>query len=103
MGRPHKCPYCDATDTVSKGVRKTKTMGNRRIRLCKACKRKFTPRNQKPLMPGQDVPQENDANPEPEADARPQTAEAKPAAEPQPQPAENLGQMLPPPDQEWTS
>jgi len=47
MGRPHKCPYCEATATVSKGVRKTKTMGHRRIRLCKACKRKFTPRKQK--------------------------------------------------------
>jgi hypothetical protein len=47
MGRPYKCPYCGATGSVSKGVRKTKTMGERRLRLCKACGRKFTPRNQK--------------------------------------------------------
>ncbi len=47
MGRPYKCPYCGESDSVSKGVRKTKTMGERRIRLCKACSRKFTPRNQK--------------------------------------------------------
>ena len=46
MGRPYKCE-CGSTDTVSKGVRRTKTMGDRRIRLCKACGRKFTPKNQK--------------------------------------------------------
>jgi transcription elongation factor Elf1 len=47
MARPFKCPYCGQSRSVSKGVRKTKTMGNRRIRLCKACNRKFTPRSQK--------------------------------------------------------
>lgn len=47
MGRPYKCPYCGQSESVSKGVRKTKAMGDRRIRLCKACDRKFTPRNQK--------------------------------------------------------
>jgi len=48
-GRPFKCPYddCGSTNTVSKGVRKTKTMGTRRIRHCKICGRKFTPQNQK--------------------------------------------------------
>ena len=46
MGRPFKCPYCGATDTASKGVRPTKTMGVRRIRRCRACHRKFTPKNQ---------------------------------------------------------
>jgi hypothetical protein len=49
MGRPHKCPACGAEGkSVSKGMRKTKTIGLRRIRLCKACGRKFTPKNQKP-------------------------------------------------------
>ena len=49
-GRPFKCPYnrCGSTNTVSKGVRKTKTMGIRKLRYCKDCKRKFTPVNQKP-------------------------------------------------------
>jgi hypothetical protein len=46
MGRPFKCPYCGSSDTTGKGVRKTKTMGVRRIRRCKACRRKFTPRSQ---------------------------------------------------------
>ena len=46
MGRPFKCPYCGSTDTTGKGVRKTKSMGVRRIRRCKACRRKFTPRSQ---------------------------------------------------------
>lgn len=101
MGRPYKCPYCEATETVSKGVRKTKTMGRRRIRLCKACKRKFTPRNQKPAAPGQDAPQEGATNPEPEAG--PQSTETSLADDPQPRPVEALVRMLPPPDQEWTS
>ena len=48
MGRPYKCPYCGQSESVSKGVRKTKTQGDRRIRLCKGCDRKFTPKNQKP-------------------------------------------------------
>ena len=47
-GRPPKCP-CGSTDSVGKGVRKTKTMGIRRIRRCKSCGRKFTPRHQKPV------------------------------------------------------
>jgi len=46
-GRPFKCPYDGSTNTVSKGVRKTKTMGVRKLRLCKKCGRKFTPKNQK--------------------------------------------------------
>lgn len=49
MGRPFSCPWCQATTSVSKGVRRTKTMGDRRIRRCKACGRKFTPKNQKAL------------------------------------------------------
>lgn len=47
VGRPHKCPYCGGTDTASKGARKTKTMGLRKIRRCKGCGRKFTPKSQK--------------------------------------------------------
>ena len=50
MGRPFKCPYegCGASDNVSKGVRRTKMMGNRRIFRCKKCGRKFTPKHQQP-------------------------------------------------------
>jgi len=46
MGRPFKCPYCEASDNVSKGVRRTKTMGDRRIFRCRKCGRKFTPKHQ---------------------------------------------------------
>jgi DNA-directed RNA polymerase subunit RPC12/RpoP len=46
MGRRHKCPYCKATETTSKGARRTKTLGVRRIYRCKACKRRFTPKQQ---------------------------------------------------------
>ena len=50
-GRPFKCPYegCGSTTTVSKGARTTKSMGARKIRLCKGCGRKFTPKNQRPV------------------------------------------------------
>ena len=51
-GRPCKCPYegCGSTDTVSKGVRVTKTLGTRKIRRCKSCGRKFTPKNQRSVQ-----------------------------------------------------
>lgn len=51
-GRPFKCPYegCGSTTTVSKGARTTKSMGVRKIRLCKNCGRKFTPKNQMPVQ-----------------------------------------------------
>ena len=48
MGRPFRCP-CGASNSVAKGFRRTKTMGKRRIRLCKSCGQKFTPKNQKPV------------------------------------------------------
>ena len=48
-GRPPVCPNCGSNRSQKKGVRKTKTMGARRIRLCKSCGRKFTPKNQKPV------------------------------------------------------
>jgi len=47
-GRPFVCPYCGTTgQNIQKGYRRTKTLGLRKIRLCKKCNRKFTPRNQK--------------------------------------------------------
>lgn len=49
MSRPYKCIHCSSHRTVCKGYRKTKTMGKRRLRLCKDCGRKFTPRNQQPI------------------------------------------------------
>jgi len=100
MGRPHTCPYCGAVGkSVSKGVRKTKTLGDRRIRFCKACKRKFTPRNQKPVeTPRQEA--ESDA----ETASRPEDGgDATTQGEVPNEPAQALAAMLPPPDQEWTS
>jgi hypothetical protein len=46
-GRPVKCIHCGSTDTTSKGARRTKTLGIRRIRRCRSCGRRFTPRHQK--------------------------------------------------------
>jgi len=74
-GRPVKCIHCGSTDTTSKGARRTKTLGIRKIRRCKNCGRRFTPRNQKPVPDeGSETPQVEIAEPvEPEAAA---TAEA---------------------------
>ena len=41
-GRKPKCIFCDSGHTISKGVRKTTTLGNRALRVCKDCGRKFT-------------------------------------------------------------
>ncbi len=49
-GRPHKCPYCRASNTIWKGYRPLRS-GKNRIRLCKACRRKFTPRKKTPPPP----------------------------------------------------
>jgi hypothetical protein len=57
-GRPVKCIHCGSTDTTSKGARRTKTLGIRKIRRCKSCGRRFTPRNQKPVpYDGSEAPQ----------------------------------------------
>jgi len=68
-GRPVKCIHCGSTDTTSKGARRTKTLGIRKIRRCKSCGRRFTPRNQKPVSyDGSEAPQAKTAElVEPEA------------------------------------
>ena len=62
-GRPAKCPYCGGS-SINKGFRKTKTMGKRRIKLCKDCRRKFTPKNQKLVQPTEKTPIEDGDDPE---------------------------------------
>jgi len=100
MGRPHTCPYCGQIGkSVSKGVRKTKTMGNRRIRSCKAWRRKFTPKNQKAVEP---LRQEAEGPVGPASPTQENT-ETPGEAETPKEPVEVLAEMLPPPDQEWTS
>lgn len=63
MGRPYKCPFCGACRSISKGVRKTKLLGVRRLRVCRACGRKFTPRHQKSVVsPVDQVPSETEVH-----------------------------------------
>ncbi len=101
------CPYCGANKSVSKGVRKTKTMGDRSIRLCKACGRKFTPKNQKPIEPTEEKAAEtcvesNNAT-EPAAVAE-SDKPSEPAGESEAplEPDENSG-IVSSPEEEWTS
>ena len=41
-GRKAKCIWCGSGRTIGKGIRQTVTLGNRTIRLCRECGRKFT-------------------------------------------------------------
>jgi hypothetical protein len=92
MGRPYTCPYChESGQSVSKGVRRTKTMGDRRLRKCKACGRKFTPKNQKP---GTDDSVATTPAPVVGAaqEVTPATTDAQPVTEPKPE-AANVPQV----------
>ena len=105
-GRPFKCPYgCDSANTVSKGVRKTKTMGLRRIRLCKNCGRKFTPKNQKPTQPMEEKAIQTGGEPDEAAElsgiAKPdETDQSNQAVT---EPTSDSKPLLNALDQEWTS
>lgn len=106
MGRPFKCPYCgEEGRSVCKGFRRTKTMGKRRIRLCKACGRKFTPRNQKPEeQPRQQEVTQGETGPESDGTGKAPTKNKTPQEnEASGEPAGALARMFPPPDEQWTS
>ena len=95
-GRPAKCPYCGGS-SINKGFRKTKTMGKRRIKLCKTCRRKFTPKNQKTIETGG----EPDAAAELDGVAeRGETDQPDPAVT---EPSNNSKPLLNALDREWTS
>ena len=75
-GRPVKCIHCGSTATTSKGARRTKTLGIRKIRRCKSCGRRFTPRNQKPIpYEGSEATEAETAKP-----TEPETADTVPTA-----------------------
>ena len=71
-------------------------MGERRIRLCKACGRKFTPKNQSPAGETRQGTREPSAEADPADKASRKFYQAA-------EPAEALGTLFPPPDEEWTS
>ena len=105
MARPFKCPYCGQSNSIGKGVRKTKTMGERRIRLCKACKRKFTPRIQKreasTERPNRPAPPTVEADARADEPEKPQQAQAsdETAGDSSEEPRPLLAAL----DREWTS
>ena len=42
MARPYTCSWFGASgESVSSGIRRTKTMGNRALAVCEDCRRKF--------------------------------------------------------------
>ena len=92
-GRPHSCPYCNSTKTICKGWRITKYQGKRRIKLCKSCSRKFTPKNQKPIEPTEEKDAESDTGSAVESEK----GKAVDAAPDDPKPLLNSL------DEEWTS
>jgi len=105
-GRPARCPYCGG-HSINKGFRLTKTMGKRRLKQCKVCRRKFTPKNQKPTDVIDEKPAENciesneAAQPvvvsEPEETDKPDETPEAPL-----EPDENSG-IVSSSEEEWTS
>lgn len=100
-GRPAKCPYCGG-NSINKGFRNTKTMGKRRIKLCKACRRKFTPKNQKPSELTEEETVEADVEPD-EAVKVSGVAEPNVTHEAATEPVDNPKPLLNALDEEWTS
>ena len=100
-GRPAKCPYCGGS-SINKGFRKTKTMGKRRIKLCRACRRKFTPKNQKPGEEDQERPDETRAKPDEVVEAT-QPAEPNQEGRAAAKPISDSRPLLNALDEPWTS
>jgi len=105
-GRPARCPYCgSAGSVINKGFRKAKTMGRRRIKLCRACGRKFTPKNQKPVELTEEKAIEVNIGPD-KAQGAGVVAESDEADESNgtvPEPTEEPKPLLKALDEEWTS
>ena len=70
-GRPPACIHCGSSDSICKGLRRTKLLGIRQIRQCKKCGRKFTPRHQQYVGAGTTVAEKQQVPENPE-----QTTEA---------------------------
>ncbi|KKK63594.1 hypothetical protein LCGC14_2992710 [marine sediment metagenome] len=107
-GRPAICPYCGSNNgSINKGFRETKTMGRRRIKLCKACGRKLTPRNQKPTDAIEEklaeTCVESSEGTEPGSVSELEKSDES-ASDPEvpPEPDENSG-IVSSPEEEWTS
>jgi hypothetical protein len=99
-GRPAICPFCGGR-SINKGFRKTKTMGRRRIKLCKACGRKFTPKNQKPVELAEEKTVETNAEPD-EAAKVSGVAEPNVTDEASTEPVDNPKPLLNALGEEWT-
>ena len=108
-GRPARCPYCGGR-SINKGFRLTKTMGKRRLKQCKVCRRKFTPKNQ-PLLETQAKEAAPIQSPEEKVDNNEAPAAgvvAEPSETPEPnnaavEPADDSKPLLNALNEEWTS
>ena len=56
-GRKARCPLCGGSNTHRKGTRRTATLGNRPLRYCTDCRRKFTLHRQQRLSARAEVPE----------------------------------------------
>lgn len=59
-GRKAICPYCKSKRTHNKGIRRTSTLGERPLRFCNDCRRKFT--LNRPITPVEPEPIAQDLN-----------------------------------------
>ena len=102
-GRPATCPYCGGR-SINKGFRLTKTMGKRRLKQCKVCRRKFTPKNQKSVdseesASGSNFPADEIAEKEVQSASR-EEGKSEPAKV---EPTDDSKPLLNALDEEWTS
>ena len=107
MPRPYTCPYCGTPGkSVAKGYRSTKTMGLRRIRFCRACNRKFTPKHQKPPSPEAPSPEPPEQSTEDSASLDSPTANPTDSSQPTDSPLDVALNIVPlhddPPDEAVT-
>ena len=56
-GRKARCPLCGGSNTHRKGARRTATLGNRPLRYCTDCRRKFTLHRQQRVSARAETPE----------------------------------------------
>ena len=56
-GRKARCPMCGGSNTHRKGTRRTATLGNRPLRYCTDCRRKFTLHRQQRVSARAETPE----------------------------------------------
>lgn len=84
-GRKACCPHCKGSNTHRKGARRTVTLGDRPLRYCTDCRRKFTLHRNTSTIRVSEVPQAMEPVPE-----QPEESEMLPARSAEARPARSV-------------